>query len=138
MTISSQELMHVYSVGDFVKVESGKGVLITAGGGYIKLEGGNIDIACPGKINLKAGQVQVTSGSTLNTDLAAMPKLQMDYDEQYIVKNRAGKPLPNTKYKMTTADGKVVNGVTDSEGKTEKATSLSMGKVVLEILGYPD
>jgi type VI secretion system secreted protein VgrG len=39
---------------------------------------------------------------------------------------------------MTTADGKVVTGVTDSEGKTEKATSLSMGKVVLEILGHTD
>lgn len=138
MTISSQELMHVYSVGDFVKVESGKGVLITAGGGYIKLEGGNIDIACPGLMTLKAGQIKTMGGTSLSSDLAAMPKLQMDYDEQYIVKNRAGKPLPNTKYKMTTADGKVVSGVTDSEGKTEKATSLSMGKVVLEILGHAD
>lgn len=35
---------------------------------------------------------------------------------------------------MTTADGKVISGVTDAEGKTSKATSLSMGKVILEIL----
>ncbi len=138
MTISSQELMHVYAVNDYVKVESGKGVLITAGGGYIKLEGGNIDIACPGTMTLKAGQIKTMSGASLSSDLAAMPKLQMDYDEQYIVKNRAGKPMPNTKYKMTTADGKVVSGITDGEGKTEKATSLSMGKVVLEILGHAD
>ena len=138
MTISSQELMHVYAVNDYVKVESGKGVLITAGGGYIKLEGGNIDIACPGLMTLKAGQIKTMSGASLSSDLAAMPKLQMDYDEQYLVKNRAGKAMPNTKYKMTTADGKVVTGVTDSEGKTAKATSLSMGKVVLEILGHTD
>jgi len=138
MTISSQELMHVYAVNDYVKVESGKGVLITAGGGYIKLEGGNIDIACPGLMTLKAGQIKTMSGASLSSDLAAMPKLQMDYDEQYLVKNRAGKVMPNTKYKMTTADGKVVTGITDSEGKTEKATSLSMGKVVLEILGHAD
>ena len=138
MTISSQELMHVYAVNDYVKVESGKGVLITAGGGYIKLEGGNIDIACPGLMTLKAGQIKTMSGTSLSSDLAAMPKLQMDYDEQYLVKNRAGKAMPNTKYKMTTADGKVVTGITDSEGKTEKATSLSMGKVVLEILGHVD
>ena len=138
MTISSQELMHVYSVGDFVKVESGKGVLITAGGGYIKLEGGDIEIVCPGNMTLKAGQIKTMSGASLSSDLAAMPKLQMDYDEQYIVRNRVGNALPNTKYKMTTADGKVITGVTDSEGKTEKATSLSMGKVVLEILGHAD
>ena len=138
MTISSQELMHVYAVNDFVKVESGKGVLISSGGGYIKLEGGNIDIVCPGTMTLKAGLIKTMSGSSMSTDLAAMPKLQMDYDEQYLVKNRAGKPMPNTKYKMTTADGKVVTGVTDGEGKTQKATSLSMGKVVLEILGHAD
>ena len=87
---------------------------------------------------MKAGQIKTMSGTSLSSDLAAMPKLQMDYDEQYLVKNRAGKAMPNTKYKMTTADGKVVTGITDSEGKTEKATSLSMGKVVLEILGHVD
>lgn len=134
MTISSQEMMHVYAVNDFVKVESGKGVLITAGGGYIKMEGGNIDIVCPGVISLKAGQVKTMSGASFSSSLAEMPKMQMDYDEQYIVRNRAGKAMPDTKYKMTTSDGKVIQGVTDAEGKTEKATSLSMGEVVLEIL----
>lgn len=134
MTISSQEMMHVYAVNDFVKVESGKGVMITAGGGYIKMEGGNIDIVCPGVISLKAGQIRTMSGSNYSSALAEMPKMQMDYDEQFIVRNRAGKAMPNTKYKMTTSDGKVIQGVTDAEGKTDKATSLSMGEVILEIL----
>ena len=135
LKIASQELMHVYAINDFVKIESGKGILLASGGGYIKIEGGNIDIVCPGKINLKAGQVEVMSGSTLSTDLAAMPKLQMDYDEQFIVRNRAGEIQPNMKYKITTEDGKVIQGVTDSEGKTQKVTMLNMGKAVLEILG---
>ncbi|QIC78762.1 DUF2345 domain-containing protein [Acinetobacter indicus] len=134
MTISSQEMMHVYAVNDFVKVESGKDVMITAGGGYIKMEGGNIDIVCPGVISLKAGQIRTMSGSNYSSALAEMPKMQMDYDEQFIVRNRAGKAMPNTKYKMTTSDGKVIQGVTDAEGKTDKATSLSMGEVILEIL----
>ena len=42
--------------------------------------------------------------------------------------------MQNTKYNMTTSDGKAIQGVTDAEGKTEKVTSLSMGKVILEIL----
>ena len=134
MTISSQEMMHVYAVNDFVKIESGKGIMITAGGGFIKMEGGNIDLVCPGVISLKAGQVKTMSGSNYSSALAEMPKMQMDYDEQYIVRNRAGKAMPNTKYKITTSDGKVIQGVTDAEGKTDKATSLSMGEVILEIL----
>lgn len=132
--IASKDLMHIYAINDFVKVESGQGILISSGGGYIKLEGGNIDLVCPGLITLKAGQIKTMEGSRLSTDLAAMPKLQMDFDEQFIVRNRAGIIQPNTKYKITTEDGKVINGVTDAEGKTQKVTMLSMGKAILEIL----
>ena len=138
LKIASQELMHVYAINDFVKVESGKGILLASGGGYIKIEGGNIDIVCPGKINLKAGQVEVMSGSTLSTDLAAMPKLQMDYDELFVLRNKAGKAMPNMKYKIKTEDGKMIEGMTDAEGKTEKVTSLSMTKAVITLLGYVD
>lgn len=77
MKIASQELMHVYAINDFVKVESGKGILLAA--------------------NLKVGQVKVMLGSTLSTDLAAMPKLQMDYDEQFVLRNNAGIAMPNIK-----------------------------------------
>ena len=138
MKIASQELMHVYAINDFVKVESGKGILLASGGGYIKIEGGNIDIVCPGTISLKAGQVKVMPGSNLSTDLAAMPKLQMDYDELFVLRNKVGKAMPNMKYKITTEDGKVIQGVTDAEGKTEKVTSLSMTKAVISLLGYVD
>ena len=138
MKIASQELMHVYAINDFVKVESGKGILLAAGGGYIKIEGGNIDIVCPGTMSLKAGQIKTMPGSSLSTDLAAMPKLQMDYDELFVLRNRAGKAMPNMKYKIKTEDGKTIEGVTDAEGKTEKATSLSMTKAVITLLGYVD
>lgn len=135
MKIASQELMHVYAINDFVKVESGKGILLASGGGYIKIEGGNIDIVCPGTISLKAGQVKVMPGSNLSTDLAAMPKLQMDYDEQFVIRNKVGATMPNTKYRIKTGDGKIIEGVTDSEGKTEKVTGMSMTKAILTILG---
>ena len=135
MTIASQKLMHVYALNDLVKIESGKGILIASGGGYIKIEGGNIDIVCPGKINLKAGQICTMSGSSLSSDLAQMPQAQASYDEQFIVRNRAGIIQPNVKYKIVTEDGKTITGVTDAEGKTEKVSSLSMVKAELTILG---
>ena len=86
----------------------------------------------------RMGQVEVMSGSTLSTDLAAMPKLQMDYDELFVLRNKAGKAMPNMKYKIKTEDGKMIEGMTDAEGKTEKVTSLSMTKAVITLLGYVD
>lgn len=138
MTLASQKLMHVYALDDLVKIESGKGILITSGGGYIKIEGGNIDIVCPGTISLKAGQICTMSGSSLNSELAQMPQAQASYDEQFIVRNRAGVAQPNVKYKIVTEDGKTITGVTDAEGKTQKISSLSMVKAELEILGKKD
>ena len=131
-------MIHIYAINDFVKVESGKGILILSGGGYIKIEGGNIDIVCPGLLSLKAGQKRTMRGSTLSTDLAVMPKLQMDYDELFVLRNKAGKAMRNMKYKIKTEDGKTIEGVTDSEGKTEKVTSLTMTKAVITLLGYVD
>lgn len=136
MKLASQELMHIYAINDFVKVESGKGILITDGRGYIKMEGGNIDIVCPGLLTLKAGQIQTMSGATLTSNLAAMPKLQMDYDELFVLRNKAGKAMPNMKYQIKTEDGKTIEGVTDAEGRTEEVTSLAMAKAVITLLGY--
>lgn len=136
MKIASQELMHVYAINDFVKIESGKGILIADGRGYIKMEGGNIDIVCPGLLTLKAGQIKVMSGGTLSSDLAALPKLQMDYDELFVLRNKAGKAMPNMKYQIKTEDGKTIEGITDAEGRTEKVTSLAMAKAVITLLGY--
>ena len=138
MKIASQELMHIYAINDFIKVESGKGILISSGGGFIKIEDGNIDIVCPGTLSFKAGQIKTMPGSTLTTDLAAMPKLQMDYGECFVLRNKAGKAMPNMKYKIKTEDGKTIEGITDSEGKTEKVTSLTMTKAVITLLGYVD
>lgn len=138
MKIASQELMHVYAVNDFVKVESGKGILISSGGGFIKIEDGNIDIVCPGLLSLKAGQIKTMPGATISSNLAAMPKLQIDYGEHFVLRNKADKAISNMKYKIKTEDGKTIEGVTDAEGRTEKITSLAMTKAVISLLGYVD
>lgn len=138
LKIASEELMHLYSVNDFVKIESGKGILIASGGSFFKMEGGNIDIVCPGTLSLKAGQIKTMPGDTLNTDLTAMPKLQVDYDEFFVLRNKAGKAMPNMKYKIKTENGKIIEGITDAEGKTDLVTSLAMTKAKVTLLGYVD
>lgn len=42
---------------------AGKTFLLQSGGGYIKIEGGNIDIHCPGKLSMKAAKIVHESGS---------------------------------------------------------------------------
>src|SRR5699024_7753023 len=39
--------------------------------------------------------------------------LLSEYQRQFLVKNKQGMPIPNVKYRLTTSDGKVIEGVTD-------------------------
>lgn len=133
MTLSSKQQMHVYSLNDFVRVESGKGILITSGGGYIKIEGGNIEIACPGLIELKAGQIKTNSGATLSSQLPAMPELKANYDEHFILHYPDGAPAKNLKYKITADDGQVFEGISGEDGKTNICNKDAMTALKIEV-----
>jgi len=133
MTLASKQQMHVYSLNDFVRIESGKGILITAGGGYIKLQDGNIEIACPGLMELKAGQIQTKSGASLSSQLPAMPELKSQYDEHFILHYPDGEPAKNLKYRITAEDGQVFEGVSGKDGKTTVFTKDAMTALNIEV-----
>ncbi|MBJ8504385.1 type VI secretion system tip protein VgrG [Acinetobacter seifertii] len=133
MTLSSKQQMHVYSLNDFVRIESGKGVLITAGGGYIKIQDGNIEIACPGLMELKAGQIQTKGGASLSSQLPAMPELKSQYDEHFILHYPDGEPAKNLKYRITAEDGQVFEGVSGEDGKTTVFTKDAMTALNIEV-----
>src|SRR5690606_11745454 len=121
----------------FVRVESGKRVLIAAGGGYIKIEGGNIEIACPGLMELKAGQVKISGGTSLSTQLPAMPELKSNYDEHFTLHYPDGAPAKNLKYKMTTEDGQIFEGTSGEDGKTEVCLKDAMAALSIDVF-LPD
>ncbi|KQG96076.1 type VI secretion system protein [Acinetobacter baumannii] len=133
MTLASKQQMHVYSLNDFVRIESGKGILITAGGGYIKIQDGNIEIACPGLMELKAGQIQTKGGASLSSQLPAMPELKSQYDEHFILHYPDGEPAKNLKYRITAEDGQVFEGVSGEDGKTTVFTKDAMTALNIEV-----
>ncbi len=44
-------------------------ILVTAGGGYIRLKGGNIEIHCPGKVSVKGANHKVSGPDNLKKEL---------------------------------------------------------------------
>lgn len=134
MNLSSRKKMHIYALEDLLRIESGKGILINAQDAYIKIEGGNIEIGCPGTLELKGGQVKVTHGSTLSSQLPKMPEHKASYDEHFILHYPDGTPAKNIKYRMTSEDGQVHEGISDESGKTNIYTKDAMAAIHLEIL----
>ncbi len=113
-----------------VKVNASQELILSCGGAYIKLSGGNIELGCPGNILLKSANVNQTGPATLDTPPLTFPK---GYGGTFTVTDpESGDIKPFTSYKVTSPDGEVYEGISDSSGKTAPFYSSTPGNVKIE------
>ena len=127
---------------DDVSISSGEGsitlsahseLILKSGSAYIKLNNGNVEIGCPGNIFLKATNVDQTGPGSLDSESITFPK---GYSGTFTLKDpESGVIKPYTNYKITTAEGEVLNGISDSSGKTSHLYSAMPGEMNIE---FPD
>ena len=116
MNISALQDITVTSGQGSVKVNASKELVLSCGGAYIKLSGGNIELGCPGNILLKATNVNQTGPATLDTPPVTFPK---GYSEGFTTTSSAsGAVKPFTTYKITTAEGEIYDGISGPDGET--------------------
>jgi uncharacterized protein (DUF2345 family) len=72
--ITSDKVVTVASVSKSVAVAAHKHVLLTAQGAYIKLEGGNIEVHAPGKVEFKATMKELGGPASSKPVLPLMPQ----------------------------------------------------------------
>ncbi|MCU6396747.1 type VI secretion system tip protein VgrG, partial [Enterobacter quasiroggenkampii] len=100
---------------------------------FMKLAGGNMELGAPGNILLKCANVQKMGSADYD---APKPELSQGYCENFIAQDKeSGDILANTRYRITTADGSVYEGRTDSEGKTAEIFGAAKSKINIELLG---
>lgn len=116
MNVSALQDITVASGQGSVKVNASKELILSCGGAYIKLSGGNIELGCQGNILLKAANVNQTGPASLDTPPVTFPK---GYSEGFITTSSAsGAVKPFSTYKITTAEGEVYEGISGAEGET--------------------
>lgn len=133
LNFSALEDITIVSSQGSVKVNASQELIFSCGGAYIKLSGGNIELGCPGNILLKATNVNRTGSSTLDTPPVVFPK---GYSGSFTIKDpESGEVKPFTKYKVTSAEGEIFEGLSDSFGKTVSLHSSMPGQMKIE---FPD
>ena len=115
-----------------IEITAATELVVNCGGAYIKLSGGNIELGCPGNILLKCANAQKMGAASLNMPAPEFPK---GYGGVYSLTDEEGKIIPQTEYKVTTADGQVFHGISDDNGKTLPIYTTMPGKLKVEILG---
>lgn len=129
--IAKKDVM-VTSVEGKIVITGATELVVNCDGAFMKLAGGNMELGAPGNILLKCANVQKMGRADYD---APKPELPQGYSENFVVQDKeSGDILVNTRYRITTADGAVYEGRTDSEGKTAEIFGTAKNKVNIELL----
>ncbi|EFF3840285.1 type VI secretion system tip protein VgrG [Escherichia coli] len=115
LSMSSQQNLDIQSSEGKVTVSANQELILACGGAYIKLSCGNIELGCPGQILLKSTNMQKMGPTSLDIASVEMPR---GFGGGFILTDEAGVPQPSTPYRLTTAEGDILQGITDENGKT--------------------
>ncbi|HAV1740373.1 type VI secretion system Vgr family protein [Enterobacter hormaechei] len=123
-------------------ISSGRKMVVTAqdeltlicGGGYIKINGGNVEIGGPGKLLIKnTGIRKAGTGSMQGVMKSFEPST---FDEKFVIRNAlTQEPLPGKAYKITMPNGSVVTGITDAQGATTLNSSDLIDDMIITLTG---
>ncbi|HDP0319014.1 TPA: type VI secretion system tip protein VgrG [Salmonella enterica subsp. enterica serovar Concord] len=131
-TIAKKDVT-VTSVEGKVVITGATELVVNCDGAFMKLAGGNMELGAPGNILLKCANVQKMGSADYD---APKPELPQGYSEKFVAQDKeSGDILANTRYRITTADGSVYEGRTDSEGKTAEIFGAAKSKINIELLG---
>uniref|UniRef100_UPI0025F87436 DUF2345 domain-containing protein n=1 Tax=Iodobacter sp. TaxID=1915058 RepID=UPI0025F87436 len=70
----NQEDLKITACKESLHIVAKDEILLTAGGGYIRLKGGNIDIHCPGTVTVKGANHDVSGPAQMNPPLPQFPE----------------------------------------------------------------
>ncbi|MGL4666947.1 MAG: DUF2345 domain-containing protein, partial [Saezia sp.] len=136
MEVAAQKGLKIFSTEDKLIIAAAEEIVLTSGGAYIKLKGGNIELHAPGIIDKKAAAYPFAGPASMNYNF-------LDYDaygpefnnEMFVLKNKKGELIKNFRYKIVREDGKKFFGKTNNKGETQR---ISTGNKKLKINIYPD
>lgn len=119
--ITADKTVTVASVNKSVTVGAKEHVLLTAHGAYLKLEGGNIMLHAPGKVEFRASMKELAGPANGSVTMPTMPTAREIYNEAFVVLNEETKqPMAHVRYRLESTSGLQVEGITDELGRTQR------------------
>ncbi|SCK08695.1 type VI secretion system Vgr family protein [Vogesella sp. LIG4] len=92
MELTADKDLTITSCKGKVVISAKQDILLTSGGGYIKLSGGNIDIHCPATVSVKGAEHGLSGPASIGVNMKGFPSAER-YDEKFQVVGPDGKPL---------------------------------------------
>ncbi|MEM0706047.1 type VI secretion system tip protein VgrG [Enterobacter quasihormaechei] len=125
MRLQSDKTMNLNSINGEVILNAAQGITLTStGGAYIKIKDGSVEIGAPGKISLKSANISWGGVSSLEKALQPMmiedPQFKYPMNERFqVLDKNSNQPKAFIPYRIETADGVTLRGMTDENGYTQ-------------------
>ncbi|NVI83519.1 type VI secretion system Vgr family protein [Janthinobacterium sp. BJB401] len=130
--LTADKAVTVASTSKGINIAAKQHVLMTVQGAYIKLEGGNIEIHGPGKMEFKASMKELTGPARSTAKLPYLPKagqaknfLELNYRWDDL------QPMVGAPYTLLFANGVTMEGKLDAHGFARLDDIPNSGAVVL-------
>ncbi|WP_151962418.1 DUF2345 domain-containing protein, partial [Acinetobacter bereziniae] len=111
--------IQIISTEDRIEFIASKKIVLIADTTQIEIGGAGVLPTTPGLFEVKAGQHKFLGGQSINYEIPFLPNTNI-YSHQFILKNNRGAIMPNTKYVLKGENGKLIKGITDKDGKTNR------------------
>lgn len=111
-------------------------IKLVAQGVQIDCASGKITQQSSGAHTIKSSKFDHLGGGDGTPEGFSIPSTEVEHDQQVVVlDHQTDKPIPNRKYRVKVEDGQTFEGVTDSEGLTERFKSkTAFAQFEIEIL----
>ncbi|AXE91451.1 type VI secretion system Vgr family protein [Paraburkholderia sp. DD10] len=128
--LTTQKTLRLLSATEKVEAAANQEILLTSGGAYIRIAGGNIEIHAPGNIDIKGSQHSFNGPASTTYPLPALPTSRYNTAMQYLYHD--DEPVQGAKYIATLADGSTRQGALDAQGRM-RLEDVPVGPVKVEL-----
>ncbi|QEM81713.1 type VI secretion system Vgr family protein [Halomonas binhaiensis] len=74
MALTAEKDVKITSTESKVRIEAAEEILLTSGGGYIRIKGGDIEVHCPGKVEIKGAQQAFSGPQGMDGAIPELPE----------------------------------------------------------------
>ncbi|EER2569213.1 type VI secretion system tip protein VgrG [Escherichia coli] len=107
-------------------------IILTSGGGYIRISDGTVECAAPDKIIERGAVWQKFSGQSISQAMQQWDSADFAVTPE-ILWQQTGKPAKNQKVQVTRGDGSVVEMTTDEQGRLPIQSGLFVESIKIDL-----
>ncbi|KVK85086.1 Rhs element Vgr protein [Burkholderia ubonensis] len=116
--VTAQKTVKVLSATDKIEIAADQGILLTSGGGYIRIAGGNIEIHAPGKVDVKGASHAFSGPASMGYPLPS-PRPDQPGQLELLHKYVNGEAVKGGLFTVRDVNGAVLKkGALDGNGYT--------------------